>query len=54
MVRLVQRPEVASIMVDMMRTMIDELSFVRPYTLVSELFVTDSYEQVCPTLLGMI
>ncbi|OJA16985.1 hypothetical protein AZE42_00577 [Rhizopogon vesiculosus] len=42
---LVQRPEVASIMVDMMRTMVDELGFVRPHALVNELLVTDSREQ---------
>ncbi|KAG1820277.1 uncharacterized protein BJ212DRAFT_1266415 [Suillus subaureus] len=35
---LVQRSEVATIMVNIMRTMIDELAFVRPYALSSELF----------------
>jgi hypothetical protein len=41
-------------MVDMMRTMIDELGFVRPHALVSELLVTDSHEQVCSALLRVI
>jgi hypothetical protein len=44
---VVQRSEVATIMVDIMRTMIDELAFVRPYALTSELFVTDGHKQVC-------
>ncbi|KAG2369893.1 hypothetical protein BDR07DRAFT_1447280 [Suillus spraguei] len=42
---LVQRSEVATIMVDIMRTMIDELVFVRPYALASEIFVTDGHKQ---------
>lgn len=41
-------------MVDMMRTMLDELGFVRPYALVSELVVTDNHKQVCPNLLCVI
>jgi len=41
-------------MVDMMRTMLDELGFIRPYGVVSELFVTDSHEQVRPALLRVI
>ena len=44
---VVERPEVATIMVDIMRTMIDELGFVRPYALANELLVTNSHEQVC-------
>lgn len=42
---LVQRSEVATIMVDIIRTMIDELAFVRPYALASELLVADGHEQ---------
>lgn len=42
---LVQRSEVATIMVDIMRTMVDELAFIRPYALTSELLVTDGHEQ---------
>ncbi|KAG1892562.1 hypothetical protein F4604DRAFT_1875874 [Suillus subluteus] len=42
---LVQRSEVATIMVDIIRTMIDELAFVRPRALASELFVTDGHQQ---------
>jgi hypothetical protein len=44
---VVQRSEVATIMVDIIRTMIDELAFVRPCALASEVLVTDGYEQVC-------
>lgn len=44
---VVQRSEVATIMVDIIRTMIDELAFVRPYALASELLVADGHEQVC-------
>ncbi|KAG1753945.1 uncharacterized protein EDB91DRAFT_1287021 [Suillus paluster] len=42
---LVQWPEVATIIVDIMRTMIDELGFIRPYALASELLVTNNHEQ---------
>ncbi|KAG1874526.1 hypothetical protein DFJ58DRAFT_315470 [Suillus subalutaceus] len=42
---LVQRSEVATIMVDIIRTMIDELAFVRPHALASELLVTDGHQQ---------
>lgn len=51
---VVQRSEVAIIMVDIMRTMIDELAFIRPYALTSELLVTDGHEQVCEVLLPEI
>jgi len=44
---LVDREDVATAMADMLRTLTDDLAYLRPLTVLGELPITDQQTQVC-------
>lgn len=44
---LVDREDVATIMADMLRTLTDDLAYLRPLAVLGELPITDHQTQVC-------